>query len=81
MASTNDDLLQAIGSLMDDKLDAQEKRIKNELKAEMKKNKEELEKTITDVVGTLADNLDNVYAPKKTAEDVEHIREHLHVTP
>jgi methionine synthase II (cobalamin-independent) len=54
------------------------------LHAEIKSTKTDLlaqDYKIIDIIEVLTNSLDNVYASKKTVEEVEEIRAHLHATP
>lgn len=62
---------------IDKKFTRQEQHMKSELEA----IKIEIITAVSDIVGTLTDNLDDAYAPKKATVEIEKIREHLHATP
>ena len=56
-------------------------KIRIEFKEAMKEANENQTQLLIEMIGSLADNLDDAYAGKQTDEHIEKITEHLRATP
>ena len=74
-------IVKAIRPIIKEEVQTSEKRLDSKIEIANKKQTEEIVSYIRNVVGDVVDSLDDAYASKKTEENVENMRAHLHATP
>ena len=65
----------------DKRIETKLKTLKSDIQKEIRQANEEQSQKLADVVASVVENLDGVFADKELEDNVEKMREHFHATP